>query len=785
MSRPSNQLSRMNHHVAALLGLLLCGVPTLLTAQTITLSGVVSDVESGDLLIGASVVLTSLDADSASRSQRGAATNLYGFFSIPGVEIGRYRLEVRSLGYASIVEEVTLQTSVRRDFTLEPEEIEGDVVTVVGQAPTTREIGRTEITTEEIVRMPALGGESDVLRALQLTPSVQPSSEISSGLNVRGGSADQSLILLDEVVIYNPSHIGGFLSAFNTSALQKVELITGAFPAKYGGRLSSVLNLTSREGTKEDFSGNGGVSLLSSQLTLEGPIDEDLTYMISGRRFYIDVLKNLFTDSTSDLPDYHFYDLNAKIGWQASSTDRFYLSGYTGRDVLKSPDGVEYNINWGNSAANLRWAKILADDLFSNFSLSYTGYDFESILAGQEGDDGANTFVASTEIQDVRLKGNLSWYATEDHIIQTGVESVWHTFTTSALGSGSNPLENQPGSSPDSSGAQVVKSIEVAGYVQDEWQATDRLAFNIGLRSLWFQQGDYFFLEPRGAATYRIGEKMFLKGSFALAHQPVHLVIRNDLALPTDTWFPATEKIAPGESWQGTFGLAGTLGDDLDYSVEGYYKDFKNLYEFHDSVNFASTTNFEDQLTKGEGRAYGAEVFVEKKLGDFTGWGSYTLSWTDRTFPDINNGKTFFPRFDRRHSIKFSLFYSLGESWDFGATWVFATGQAYTVPTGAYTLLPFDERDEESSSDFHRRLYEYGDRNGFRLPPYHRLDVNFTHAFTLLDLPFKASLNVYNLYNRQNVLSWFIRQDFETFEPAAKQLTLFPILPSFGLSFEF
>ena len=771
--------------------LLAVSAPLLPAQQRGTLSGVVTDSVSGDVVPGATVVLYEENATDSSRMIRGAAANVYGFFSMPGVEPGRYLMVVSSIGYARWGSVITIVAGGenRHDVALVEEIDEGSVVVVTADRttePATRDIGRVELPVEYLPRLPMLGGESDILRTLQLLPGVQQVNEISSGLYVRGGSPDQNLTLLDEVVVYNPSHLAGFLSTFNSDAVRSIDLIKGAFPARYGGRLSSVLDLTMREGTKEGFHGAGGVSLISSRLTVEGPISDRSTFMLSGRRFYLDLLQNLLIDA-EDAPDYYFYDLNGKVNYEIDSENKLYLSGYHGRDVVLYDDNnEEVDVNWGNTTGNLRWAHILSPQAFAGLSLSWSSYEFNAGLSDRdEQSRETQSFRANSAIRDIRMKGRVQLFPSEDHIVETGLEVTRHASSVRAF-------EVEFGDStftlPDSLGLQNATSLESSFYLQDEWRTTDRLSLNLGGRLTWFEQGSYFYAEPRASAVYRLKPDLSLSGSFSEARQPIHLVVRNGVSLPTDTWFPATEKIRPGFSRQGSLGVNGSVDEGTwAWSVEGYYKSLDNIYEFSDTASFSPLVQVEEQLVRGSGEAWGIELFLQKKIGDITGWVGYTLAETRRTFEELNDGRTFHPRYDRRHDAKIVLMYQLGESWDFGMTWVYGTGQAYTVPSGQY--VTFDPEYPQNLVQYVWTQDRYTERNAFRLPAYHRLDVNFSHTFEWFELPWRLSLNVYNLYNRRNVFSWYLSEEYDpqTQEQrrVIKQLTLFPVIPTVGLSFEF
>lgn len=770
-------------------------LPTVASAQsTVTLSGVITDEVSGDLVPGATVIVAErIPGTDSLRIITGAAANVDGFYSIPGVPAGEYQLVVRSIGYLEWRQAISVGPGKknRNDVAVTPSPDETTVTVIADRTnePVTRQVGAIEIPVEDLARLPQFGGESDVLRTLQLLPGVQQVSEISSGLYVRGGSADQNLVLLDDVVLYNPTHLAGFLSTFNSDAIRTIDLIKGAFPAKYGGRLSSVLDLTMREGTREKLSGAGGVSLISSRLTLEGPINDNSTFMLSGRRFYLDLIKNLA--GGTDIPDYYFYDLNGKANYRLGESDRLYVGAYHGRDVVTfSGDNEEIDVNWGNTTGIVRWTHILSPSAFNSLSVSYTGYEFLADLRNTDEQlRETDLFGSSSAIRDLRIKERLQLFPSPDHIVETGLELTRHASRVRAvqITSGDSSFVI-----PDSLGLQNATAYEGSLYAQDEWKVNDRLAVNLGGRLTWFEKGNYFFAEPRASAVYRLQDNLSLSGSYSESNQPVHLVVRNGISLPTDTWFPATEKIAPGFSRQGSLGVMGTIDEGTwKWSVEGYYKQLDNLYEFSDTASFNPFISVEEQLVEGEGEAWGVELFVEKRIGAFTGWIGYTLSETTRFFEELNRGRPFHPRYDRRHDAKVVLMYRLGDSWDFGMTWVYGTGQAYTVPTGNYVPVEpeYPWFPQNDPGGFYWTDDRHTERNGFRLPAYHRLDVNFSHNFEWFEIPWVLSLNVYNVYNRRNVFAWYLDDEYdpETGEsrPTIQQFTLFPIIPTVGLSFSF
>lgn len=774
------------------------------SAQGVTISGNITEANSGEAITGATVALFR-ESDSI-KPVRGGVSNRYGFYSIPKISPGRYRLVARSIGSQQREQSVVIPESgfptliatadtttsecrisftadsTRLNICLQPKQFMGREV-VVTERRYDAAISTVAIDPKLSQKLPSLGGEPDIMRTLQLLPGIKAGSEISSGLYIRGGSPDQNLILLDGVTVYNPSHIGGFLSTFNSDAIRDVKVMKGVFPAEYGGRLSGVVDMTMREGTKEKFSGTAGISLLNSRLTVEGPISNDITFMVSGRRMYMDLAMQL-AGSPEDVPDYYFYDLNGKINWRLSESDQLFVSGYFGRDDFKTdPRGTDQLLlNWGNATANLRWSHIISPTMFTNFSAIFTNYDCSSTLMEIFMDSPQSGFKTSSQIRDLTLRGEAQIFAGEDHIIKTGVEATNHQFNANATDV-VNEFE-KIGANP-----KAISGVEGGFFLQDEWQITPQLQANIGTRASYFSNGNYLRIEPRVSLAYSITDNITVRGGYSAHNQYLHMITRNDIALPTDIWFPATSNIKPATSEQVAAGVETRLFDnEVLVSVEGYYKRMNNVLEFKDTASFSLIAPLESSFTAGSGKAYGVELFLNKQVGDFTGWIGYTLSWTDRTFADLNRGKTFFPRFDRRHDISVVATYKLSDSWELGATWVYATGQAITVPQGQFIYDP-----EEKDSYAPESRYDFSERNGYRLPAFHKLDVNFSHKYKWFNLPFTLSLNVYNAYNRQNVFSQAVGKDIVKNETTGesyqkhvlRRTTLFPTLLTVGLSCNF
>lgn len=746
---------------------------SVLSEEKYSISGIVNDDTSKEAIISTTVALYKDSVINKDNFVKGAYSNKFGFYSLPNIPNGTYYLAVSSVGYKIKLTKLTVANDdLRQNIQLESVSVMTQELTVTAdrESSPTSSISSISISPSFVSKMPAFGGEVDIFRTLQLLPGIAAGSELSSGLYVRGGSPDQNLILLDGVTVYNPSHLAGFISSFNNDAIKDIRMIKGAFPAEYGGRLSSVLDLTMKEGRKDKVGGKAGISLISSKLTVEGPINENSSFMISGRRFYFDLLLGLITN---DAPTYYFYDFNAKANYKLSDNDVLYVSGYFARDVfgVNENDNDDISVNWGNSTANIRWMHIVNPELFTNFSLVYTDYIFDSNIGEED-----VIFNTGSRIRDIVLKGDAQYLAYDDHIIKTGADITWHNFNAKANFNESNINE------ADFLGEGNINTFDIALYAQDEWKATDRLDVNYGLRGYYFQQGNYLDIEPRLSATYLTGEGVRLKGAFAVANQYIHLVVRNNISLPTDLWFPSTENILPSRSYQGVLGAEMNIIDDTYLiSLEGYYKKMDNLLEYRDDAEFTLGIPLEEQFTRGEGRAYGIELFLNKKIGNFTGWVGYTLAWTKRQFDDLNNGKEFYPRYDRRHDISVTLNYEFSDVWELGLAWVYGTGQAFTMPTSTYYW--------REDYDYYNDKYQFSDRNGVRLPAYHRMDLNFMYKFKAYNLPWVLSINIYNVYDRRNPFAWYINNEYDPqtgdYKKQLKQITLFPIIPTLGLSFEF
>ncbi len=783
--------------------------------QQHTLSGYVKDVSSGEALIGASVFIEG--------EGKGTSTNVYGFYSIT-LESGNHNVKYSYVGYKDIIRTIDFQDHVRVNIELkEAQDVLDEVVVEARQTDentTSTQMGKVDLSMDKIKTIPAFMGEVDVLKTIQFLPGVSSGGEGNTGFYVRGGGPDQNLILLDEATVYNASHLFGFFSVFNADAIKNVSLIKGGMPSNYGGRLSSVLDITMKDGNYKSFHADGGIGLIASRLTLQGPIKEDTaSFILSGRRTYIDVLTNPFIKDSSAFKGsgYFFYDLTAKLNWRISDKDRLFLSGYFGRDVFsfKNKDlDFEFNVPWGNATASLRWNHLFSDRLFVNTTAVFTDYNFEF------GGGSSNfNFKLASGIRDGNLKQDFTFYPNSLHNVKFGWNYTLHRFIPSSVGASSGDVEFDTG--------ETVKIFgnEAALYLLDEWDITENLKVNLGFRMSMYQHigpftryyknpstgttdsikeygnfetiKTYFGPEPRFSARYLFNDNSSIKLGISHNYQYIHLASISSISLPTDLWFPSTEVVKPQIGTQYSAGYFRNFIDNkYEASVELYYKDLKNLIEYkensfpEDNLN----NNVDNQLTFGNGYSYGAEFFVKKRMGDFNGWVGYTWSKTMRLFEDIDNGEWFPAKFDRRNDLSVVLQYDITPRINVGAVFVYATGNSISLPERRWYSL------QEN-----RLITVWSKRNAYRMDPYHRMDLSLTidakenkedinpeTGETILrkkKLISSWNFSVYNLYNRLN--PYFIFFDYSgdpvqgTADFGAYQVSLFPILPSITWNFKF
>jgi len=748
------------------------------------LSGFITDEISGNTLVGTNVMLYRDSIDFNKFPFRGVASNDYGFYAIPNLSKGNYFIIARNVGYKTLIRKVNVISNsgvVRYNIKLKPVDIQLKEVIVTGKRKNEVNVSTIDIPLSLFDKLPSLSGEVSLFKSLEFIPGIKTSSEISSGLYVRGGSPDQNLTLVDGVIVYNPTHLQNFASTFNSDALQSVRLIKGAFPAEYGGRLSSVLDIKLRSGSKEGNKGKVGLGMLSSNATIEGPIGKKATYIISGRKMYYDAIQKAF-NKNSTVPNYNFYDINSKITYNITDNDIVTISGMFSKDRVYSPSNskeLNYNIDWQNGAVNIDWLKVNSKSLLINNSFSYVNYQFRTLLRDAKSGSANNDYFSSSKLEDFVFKSRLDLFWHQDHTFKFGVQLSIHNYALIYSNVFDPLLESDP------NGTSTVQSTEATLFMQDEWKVSEKLRTNIGGRLYYFKTKDYFRFEPRLSLSYSLSDNFSIKGAFAVAHQFLHLIVRNDISLPTDLWYPSTKEVLPSRSTQYVLGVETNL-DDNNYilSVEGYYKFMKNLYEFQNSPKFNYINgSVKDLITVGDGESYGVEVFLNKTTGNFTGWIGYTLSWTRRQFDKLNNGRIFFPRYDRRNDVSVVLSYKFSNSFNVAATWSYATGQRITTATGQFGFQDIGLNNSISLN------FDYYQRDNFKLPDYHKLDLSFNYSFTWNELPFKAYLAIFNVYNRKNPFAVFASNTSNNTSvlsrPELKQITLFPFLPTVGISVRF
>ncbi len=758
-----------------------------LHAQKLTgrISGQVTDAVSGESLISAAVVI--YNDSLRTKFIKGTVTNKIGTFSFPDLAAGKYFISAQFIGYATGILSVFIDEKTPNPFIkirLSTLHTTLNEVVVQGNRDSNFTISAINLSPELLKMLPSRGGETDIFGSLTLIPGVTTATEMSSGLYVRGGSPDQTLTLIDGAMLYNPFHLGGFASAFNSDAVKDLKLIKGSFPAEYGGRLSSVLDITLKEGSREKTTGAIALGTLGSWASFEGPVSAKATYLLSGRANYLSTVQDAVS-SGSNLPRYHFHDLNGKYSYYFSEFDKATISAYYSADYLNSPSAskdAQYDVQWSNAVINVNWLHLQGDSRFTKITVSATHYNFTTIIQDILNSLYHRDFYAYSSLSDFSMKADGQYFSSATHNIKDGIEVIYHDFSISNNNYYSDELTS------DARAKRNFNSIEASFYVQDEWTISPLLSANSGVRIYGFPQASYVSVEPRISVAYRLSTTSMVKAAFAMGNQFVHLLTRNDIVLPSDIWFPSTKEIKPETIRQ--FGLSfesGMLGPEYFFSVDAYYNDMRNLYEYADNAVISVGHAIEEQLTKGSGDAYGIELLLRKQSGAIQGWLGYTLAWTNRYFDGINYGKKFYPRYDRRHDISAVLIYPISDKLEFGATWVYGTGQAYTMPTGLYSY-PIGFIDQESTPQ--EKVYlDYTGVNNYRLPAYHKLDISCTYKLTYGALPLSLSLNVYNAYNSHNALARYLTFEYDAKtgknNPVLKQFTLFPILPSLTLSARF
>ncbi|MBO0931404.1 TonB-dependent receptor [Fibrella aquatilis] len=804
-----------------LLGWLLGTAALAQAPKRFTISGYIREMGSREALLGAAVRLENRPL--------GTQTNTFGFYSITLPEADSVTLLVSLVGYQSQSRTVTLRQNLMLSVDLLPgNELEEVVVSEkrgqqrVSDSP---QMSQIDLPIAQIKKIPALLGEKDVLKVLQLMPGVQKGSEGQSGLYVRGGGPDQNLIVLDDAVVYNASHLFGFFSVFNGDALKSVELTKGGFPARYGGRLSSVLDLTMKDGARDTLHGDVGIGLIASRILVEGPLTKGTpakpsrsSFIVSARRTYLDIVAAPIIKAQTNgetTAGYYFYDLNAKLNYDLGPRDRVYVSGYFGRDKFYANDntnGTSVGLGWGNATATLRWNHQLSQKLFANTSLIFSKYQFD--ITSNQLIDSQNRFVLdyTSGIRDFSLKHDLDYYPVPNHALRFGVQATAHRFTPSAIVLQNNSLANIRRE------VDQIDVVETGVYGEDTWKPDDHWRINGGLRISSFTGNGVAYVrpEPRLSLGYLLRPDLSVKASYALMNQYVHLLSNTGIGLPTDLWVPTTDAVKPQQSQQVAVGVAkdfataNAFTNGLALTVEAYYKRMDNIINYREGASFlliddptsARRVRWEDNVTVGKGWSYGAEVLLQKKEGRFSGWVGYTLSWTQWQFAELNNGNPFYPRYDRRHDISVVGMYDLNPRITISATWVYGTGQALTVPTARYRAyglsngIDYTRNDQGAVTNVQPTLYtnggvrDYGpEKNTFRAEPYHRLDlgVQFHRKRPTHESVWEVSF--YNAYNRRNPFFYNIESKRQpNNQPDVTVLykySVFPVVPSVSYSYKF
>ncbi len=738
-------------------------------AQKRVISGYVSDSLSKESMIGVSVF--------DQKNKQGNITNSFGFYSI-SLPADSVEISFSFVGYSTQIIKLLLERDTTMNVVLHHEISQVKEVKITALKNKDQDgmsLNELKIDPKKLITMPSFAGETDPLKIMQLMPGVKAGQEGTNGIYVRGGNADQNLILLDDAPVYNPGHLLGFFSVFNNDAIKDVKLIKGGFDAQYGGRLSSVVDIRTEDGNMRKTELEGGVGLLSSRFTVQGPIKKDtISYMVGARRSYIDQLSKL----TNFAVPYYFYDLNAKINYKMNAKTRLYLSGYFGNDILtigqanKDQYGTlsGFGFNLMNSTATLRLNREHSAKLFANYSLITTGFGYD--VSGQF---SGNSILVRSTIRDWGAKADYNYYANDKHFVKFGGFFTTHVFTPNFISTSGEITEFIKSRVPN-----TIYMNEFAAYASDQYKVNSKFVLNYGLRlsGALVQQTSYMGLEPRIMTAYQLTKKFAIKASYSRMRQYMHLVSSSTVSLPTDLWYPVTKNVRPLYSDQYTLGAEWTLAKiKSKVVVEGYYKKMHNVIQYKEGADILLNDKFENEILAGLAEAYGGEFFIQKQAGRFSGWVGYTLSWSLNYFAELNKGKAFYSKFDRRHDLSIVLNYKVNDRWNLSAVWVYMTGARFTPQIGQY-FMPNSSLTEINVIPI------YTDRNAVTMSPTHRLDI----SATLMSKPekkFKYDLvfGVYNVYNRASPFVVEIARSSNG-SLTYQQPGLFGIVPYFAYNFK-
>lgn len=727
------------------------------------LSGYVVDSTTKETLIAVSVYIK--------EAKKGAYTNKLGFFSITNIKPGKYIVEISFIGYNKKSLELDLKQgkALRKDFELVPSSVMINEVTVEAE----RENEKREITISKVnipvqqLKEIRIGGEADVFRSLQYLPGVLTSSQISSGLYIRGGSPDQNLVLVDGSTVYNPTHLFGFISTFNTNAVKEVELIKGGYPAEYGGRLSSVLYITQKNGNREKPEGMATLGLISSQLNFEGPLGYG-SFFISGRRTYLELIKAVYPENPElPLPDFNFYDINAKITQDLGKNDKLFLSGFMSADALVYKGfGMTMNLDVGNKLASLRWTHIFGEDLFSSLNVSTSNY-----INNFNGDQSGYAFIINNSITDVTARGSLEWFASDKMTAKIGFESNYYTYDF--LQDFTGDTVSTEIDSFDVSTDMTVYQWTHSFFGQINFNFSEVFSSQVGIRANFWELSNTTLVHPRLAFRYQITENILLKLAWGLYDQNLRLATQPDFTF-FDTWLPTDKTVAAGTSEHIILSME-------THPFEGYKLDFDIYYKRMNHINELNKTALRGRVVSdiffvGDGESYGAEIFLQKSYGRFTGWIGYALGYIYSRFDELNYGREFRPKYDRRHDLKIVSQYTINETWDVGAVFTFQSGQSYTGATSRFqTRMP--EQNYGRAKIVNSQLY------GFRLPPSHQLNINCSYRFKTFGLDSRLILDIYNVYTRRDI--WFRYYNTRENITTVDDVLLLPIIPSLSYEIKF
>ena len=748
-----------------------------------TVSGTVSDASTGETLIGASITVSELPGT-------GVTTNSYGYFSLT-LPDGKYSFEFSFLSYDTKILKLNLVENKQVEVKLESSSTELQDVVITARSKnyniTSSDIGMEKLEVKQISKIPVIFGEADILKTLKLTPGIKSAGEGSGGFFVRGGSSSQNLILLDEATVYNADHLLGFFSTFNSDAINNIQMYKGTAPAEYGGRISSVLDVKMNDGNNQSHHVGGGIGLISSRLNLEGPIvKEKSSYLITGRRTYADLFLKLSKDDLINGNQLYFYDFNAKVNYRIDAKNRLYLSGYYGRDVFEFQD--RFGINWGNLTGTLRWNHLWSEKLFSNTSIIYSNYDYKVNVLQDAG------FSLKSVIKNWNFKQEFQYFMNSSNTLSFGFSTIYHTILP-------GQLETTDDSAILPTQLQQKNSVDNGLYISNVWKPNSSININYGLRlsayhlfgpgnfytylngqvadTTAFSKGEivqtYFNIEPRLNIAYIINKYNSLKISYTRNTQNLHLVSNSTSTLPTDIWISSSNNVKPEIGDQASLGYFRNFDKDkYQFSSEIYYRWMQNQIDLKNGADINANDLIEGELLFGIGRAYGLELLLKKNTGKLTGWIGYTYSRTERLIDGINNNNWYPARQDITHDVSIVGIYDFSKKWSVSATWVFNTGNAVTFPTGKYMING-------------NIKYYYTERNGYRMPNYHRLDIGATRTLTKSKTR-ESSLNfsVYNAYGQKNPFSIDFEQDEDNPAKTNAVMTyLFTYIPSITYNFKF